>query len=447
MRLDNEYIWDVPLSLTFYELQLLFQDVGHFGSYLLGPEDRKLIVEIVRAGVKAVSIPIFVKIRLLDTIEDTKLLVRQLFEAGASLIAIHARFRATFDRKGPGARDGPALLDQVTALQDAFPDRLLVTNGNTITYDDVVANLNSTKACGIMSAEGILDNPALFLPRLKDNGSTEAKISGPPHIYQSCDASLESKNPEIQKYTTKIHKVQGKIAKALRSGDEDGSLSKKLKKLQAKLSKAISRDEAQAHSKPLNELFENAENKIILAHEYLNLVERYPASMRTVIFHVRRMIKTELTSYQLLEDCLRCTTLSQIRDILVKLQGYQKDPSTFLFDVEKAKEEKEALAKKKHEEGKRKRYEERMIRKAKREGKADLEFYLRQGASIPTKETVQKLSSLSKDEQVALWKKMDHSQHCMMYHLNGCERARACAFLHVDTSNSRTFDEKDEVAG
>ena len=35
--------------------------------YLLDPAARSLILDIVKAGVKAVSIPIFVKIRLLDT--------------------------------------------------------------------------------------------------------------------------------------------------------------------------------------------------------------------------------------------------------------------------------------------------------------------------------------------------------------------------------------------
>lgn len=65
--------------------------VGHFGSYLLGEDDRRLILDIVRAGRDAVSVPIFVKIRLLDKVEDTIELCRQLRDAGASLIAIHAR--------------------------------------------------------------------------------------------------------------------------------------------------------------------------------------------------------------------------------------------------------------------------------------------------------------------------------------------------------------------
>jgi tRNA-dihydrouridine synthase 1 len=139
--------------------------VGHFGSYLLDPKDRELVVNIIKAGVEAVDIPIFVKIRLLDTFEDTMQLCRQLYDAGASLIAVHARYRATFHRKGPGARNGAALLDQVQKLKETFPDNILITNGNTITYEDVAENLRSTQADGIMSAEGILDNPGKFIAR------------------------------------------------------------------------------------------------------------------------------------------------------------------------------------------------------------------------------------------------------------------------------------------
>ena len=91
---------------------------------------------MIRAAAAAVKIPIFCKIRLLSTYEETLELCRQLYDAGATLIAVHARYRATFHRKGPGARDGPALLDQVQRLRqdlsgDDYRKKLLVTNGNT----------------------------------------------------------------------------------------------------------------------------------------------------------------------------------------------------------------------------------------------------------------------------------------------------------------------------
>ena len=106
------------------------------------------------------------------------------------------------------------------------------------------------------------------------------------------------------------------------------------------------------------------------------------------------------------------------------------------------------MERKKFEEGKRKRYEERMIRKAKREGKEDLEFYLRQGADVPTAATVQKLKKLPKDKHMKLWKDKNHSQHCLEFHISGsCSRGRSCAFLHVPSHNKNTFVESDEVAG
>lgn len=87
---------------------------GHFGSYLLGDEDRETVLSMVKTLSANIKIPVFVKIRLLDSVPDTLLLCRQLVEAGASLIAIHGRYRVNLvGRTGPGARDGPAHLDQV----------------------------------------------------------------------------------------------------------------------------------------------------------------------------------------------------------------------------------------------------------------------------------------------------------------------------------------------
>lgn len=78
---------------------------GHFGSYLLDPVDRPLVLEMVRTLANNLQIPIFVKIRLLNTLEESIELCQQLVEAGAGLIAIHARYRVNLvGRSGPGAR-------------------------------------------------------------------------------------------------------------------------------------------------------------------------------------------------------------------------------------------------------------------------------------------------------------------------------------------------------
>lgn len=150
--------------------------VGHYGSYLLGDEDRELVLSIVKKTSEAVSIPVFVKIRLLDTLGDTIKLVTQLKEAGAALVAIHARYRASFERTGAGARDGAAMLDQVKEIKKLFPDFPIISNGNIIDWGDCAKNLEFTGADGVMSAEGILNDPALFVEALGEKGLADEEL-------------------------------------------------------------------------------------------------------------------------------------------------------------------------------------------------------------------------------------------------------------------------------
>ena len=76
------------------------------------------------------------------------------------MIAVHGRYRGTATRR----REGAAHLNQIAEIKAALGDFPVLANGNVITTNDVSANLEATGADGIMSAEGILDNPALFLP-------------------------------------------------------------------------------------------------------------------------------------------------------------------------------------------------------------------------------------------------------------------------------------------
>ena len=58
------------------------------------------------------------------------------------------------------------------------------------------------------------------------------------------------------------------------------------------------------------------------------------------------MLRDELTQYQLMDDCIAAPTLDNVQRIVDQIQSYQRDPSSFHFDKEKAMREKEALAKK-----------------------------------------------------------------------------------------------------
>jgi hypothetical protein len=78
-----------------------------------------------------------------------------------------------------------------------------------------------------------------------------------------------------------------------------------------------------------------------------------------------------------------------------------------------------------------------MMRKAKREGKEDAMFYLKQGLDNPTTEELDELQVMTKEARFDIWKSR-HSQHCFAFHFEtgGCPRDRKCAFLHADASMS-----------
>jgi hypothetical protein len=221
----------------------------------------------------------------------------------------------------------------------------VIANGNIITQEDALENLSFTNADGVMSAEGILDNPALFF---QGPGS-------PPS--------------------------------------------------------------------PLH-----------LALEYLDCVSRFgPVKLKSIVFHTRRICRREFEKYNLLEDCVSAENAEQVRRVVQEALDYETGLKVFRPDIQKQKRAKEALAKRKQEESKRKLFEERMVRKAKREGLSDLLYYLNQGVENPTLEDLSKLKAMDKKEAFAEWKKR-FSQHCYSFHFDpqGCTRDRKCAFLHAD---------------
>ena len=336
---------------------------GHFGSYLLDEIDRDLVLSLVRTVSSNIQIPMFVKIRLLDTVPDTIRLCEQLISAGAALIAIHGRYRVNLvGRSGPGARDGPAHLDQIKEIKRALmhTNVPIIANGNVCSWQDCVDNLTFTETDGIMSAEGILDDPAIFFPSLGKKNATQRSSS-----------ALICEKPQ----------------------------------------------------------------PVALALEYLDLVHQYPVPIKSIIFHIRRMLKKEFDKYQLLDECLVALNVEQVRCVVEKVVDFQ-EKGTFVESAEKARRAKELIDRKKREEGKRKAFEDRMVRKAKREGKP-LDFYLRVGLDAPSSDDVQQLKLLEQKERFEIWKKR-FGQHCYAYHFSNesCPRERTCAFLHVDIAYS-----------
>lgn len=239
----------------------------------------------------------------------------------------------------------------------------VISNGNVITWDDVEANANFTSANGIMSAEGILNDPTLFAPGLFNGSIEKAKAAG-----------------------------------------------------------LLPKD------------------KLDIANEYLDLVNMYPVPHATVLFHVRRICSEYLEKYQLMVDLMESVDMSGVRAVIESAKSIRdrclRDGVEFNKDPRKAERVAEAAARRKREEGKRKEFEARMVRKAKRNGQ-EPDFYLQQGSENPTIDEIEELRSTPRDKAFEIWKQK-HAQHCFAFHMDAqkCPRERACAFLHSDLAMS-----------
>ena len=234
--------------------------------------------------------------------------------------AFHSLDRASWERKGPGARDGPALLDQVRIIKESMPSFPIISNGNIITYEDVVANRQNTAADGVMSAEGLLDNPALYLPRLGDARDKNKEIS----IYIPSplrDSKLQqSVNHKDDRALRKLNKKMRKIMSSEKKLANGGSLDEKQQKLLCTKSSILAEiqvlersihDSQQSDLATANHIgsttiklrdLAKAADKLSLANEYLSLVRKYPMKIRSVVFHTRRMCKELLEKYQLMNE-------------------------------------------------------------------------------------------------------------------------------------------------
>ena len=124
------------------------------GSALLKNPD--LASEIVEAVVKAVDIPVTVKIRIgwdknsINAVEMAK----KLEAAGAALVCVHGRTRE--QQYAPYAD-----WTQIAAVKKAV-NIPVIGNGDIFTPDDALKMINETECDGIMIGRGALGNPWIF---------------------------------------------------------------------------------------------------------------------------------------------------------------------------------------------------------------------------------------------------------------------------------------------
>lgn len=154
---------------------------GHYGAFLM--EEIELVENIIRTACKRIKKPITCKIRVYETIEQTVEYAKRLEKAGAKIITVHGRLRK---QKGP--MTGIANWDHIKAVKENVSVPVFA-NGNIQYLSDVKRCLEYTKVDGIMSAEGALYNPSLFLGRqppaweMVDKYLAYATIHRPPLGY------------------------------------------------------------------------------------------------------------------------------------------------------------------------------------------------------------------------------------------------------------------------
>lgn len=127
---------------------------GNYGAFLM--DKLPLVKSLVEKLALNLNVPVSCKIRVFPDLQDTLKYAKMLEDAGCALLAVHGRTRDEKDGKKIRA-DWKAIRAVKNALR--IP---VLANGNIRHMEDVKQCLEETGADGVLSAETLLENPALF---------------------------------------------------------------------------------------------------------------------------------------------------------------------------------------------------------------------------------------------------------------------------------------------
>ncbi|XP_047310774.1 tRNA-dihydrouridine(16/17) synthase [NAD(P)(+)]-like [Impatiens glandulifera] len=127
---------------------------GNYGAFLM--DNLPLVKSLVENLALNLKIPVSCKIRLFPDLPDTINYAKMLQDSGCSLLAVHGRTRLEKD-----SRKSIANWSAIRAVKEAVRIPVLA-NGNIRHMDDIDSCLRETGADGLLSAESLLRNPAMF---------------------------------------------------------------------------------------------------------------------------------------------------------------------------------------------------------------------------------------------------------------------------------------------
>lgn len=172
---------------------------GRYGAYLM--DELPLVERMVRKLASELEVPVTVKIRRFPTIEQTVQYAAMLERAGAYLVAVHGRTREQKKSKG-----GDADWEYIAAVKRALRIPVLA-NGNIQTLRDVKPCLEATGCEGVLSAESLLSDPALFSAKRLQPGGEFGPFEGADLLLEYLELA--------EKYPVPFRMVKGHAFKLL----------------------------------------------------------------------------------------------------------------------------------------------------------------------------------------------------------------------------------------